>query len=321
MARAALLLLALVLASCAGGESGSDAEVLAFTVNRDGWNEIWTMAADGSDRVRLTEEEPRQNDAAGRAGPAWSPDGSRIAYSAQVGTLEEAQEGFELYVMGADGSDQQRLTTNDLADLSPAWSPDGTRIAFTRIDTSGEPGGIFALELETGRETRLTSARWPSVDHGPAWSPDGTMIAFARAAPRVGSVQLDSELVVLELETGEERRVTRAGTEPDWSPDGSRLAFTSTRDGNGRTCFHECGTSGEIYVVDVDGQGTTRLTMTTAADQSPAWSPDGESLAFVSDRSNPSAHEYELYLMDASGGHVTQLTENGVWDLEPAWRP
>ena len=76
------------------------------------------MNADGSGPTRLT------NNAAADVEPAWSPDGSRIAFAS-------TRDGnFEIYVMNADGSNQTRLTNNAAADDQPAWSPDGTRIAF-----------------------------------------------------------------------------------------------------------------------------------------------------------------------------------------------
>jgi Tol biopolymer transport system component len=110
-------------------------------------------------------------------------------------------------------------------------------------------------------------------------------------------------------------------SDPDWSPDGTRIAFTSYRDGFGRTCFHECAISGEIYVLDVESGETERLTESEANDVSPAWSPDGSLVAFTSDRSDPEAHENEIYVMTATGDDVRRLTDNTVWDLEPAWRP
>lgn len=111
------------------------------------------------------------------------------------------------------------------------------------------------------------------------------------------------------------------GAEPDWSPDGSRIAVTSYRDDFGRTCFHDCTTSGEIYVLDVESGDVMRITESEADDRSPAWSPDGSFIGFVSDRSNPQEHENEIHVMTRSGDDLRRITRNNVWDLEPAWRP
>ena len=222
--RAIAILAALVfVAGCAGGDDETAGDQIAFTVNRAGWNEIWLMAADGTERARLTELEPPQNDAAGNGDPAWSPDGSQIA--------------------------------------------------------------------------------------------------FVRVASGAGSEQPRASLHVVARDGGAVRDLAQEGSEPVWSPDGKRVAFVSYRDRFGRTCFHECSTSGEIYVLEVETGETRRLTRSQASDGSPAWSPDGRRIAFVSDRSNRQQHAYEIYVMGPSGEDVLRITRNAVLDLEPVWRP
>jgi WD40-like Beta Propeller Repeat len=115
------LLAALILAACAGGD-GADVEgdggEIAFSVNRSGWNEIWLMDADGSDRRRLTEAESPQNDAAGSMSPGWSPDGHSIAFISDRSSREEHQN--EIYVMTPDGGDVRAIARNRVWDLEPA---------------------------------------------------------------------------------------------------------------------------------------------------------------------------------------------------------
>ena len=324
---AAVVLVVFAFAGCGGGDS-TEAEPpggeIAFTVNDGGWGEIWLMEADGSERQRLTEAEPPENDAAGSGSPAWSPDGTHIAFAAQIGTLEEDQRLTEIYVMRADGTERHRLTTNMALDGSPTWSPDGERIAFARINepgTASARSGIVVMDADGGNEVQLTQVGLPSFDLGPAWSPEGSQIAFTRAAPSAGSENPRAGIYVVSPDGGEPRKLADDGTGPDWSPDGTRIAFTSHRDGSGQTCFHECGTSGEIYVLDVESGAAERLTESEANENSPAWSPDGSLIAFASDRSDPQAHANEIYVMTAAGDDVRRITENTVWDIEPVWQP
>jgi Tol biopolymer transport system component len=94
-------------------------------------------------------------------------------------------------------------------------------------------------------------------------------------------------------------------TDPAWSPDGTRLAFASAREG-----------SFDIYVMDADGTGTTRLTSSNAQDRSPSWSPDGSRIAF-----SRSSDGGKVWLMDADGTDVRRLTDEPAEEGEPSWSP
>jgi Tol biopolymer transport system component len=317
-----------LLTACVGGGTEAGAEhggAIAFTVNNDGFGEIWLMDSDGGNRIRLTSPGPPGTDASGSTSPAWSPDGDHIAFARSGEGVVEDQRLLEIYVMRADGSESRRLTNDRALDGAPAWAPDGQRIAFahgTGVGTGNADGVIVVVDVDghgRAQVTRHLRTRDVVLDSYPTWSPDGSRIAFTRVTLTPSGLA-QAAIYTVDPTGGTERLLLDDAAEPDWSPDGTRIVFTSVRDHNGETCFHECGTSGEIYVANADGTEIRRLTRSEANDHSPAFAPDGERIAFVSDRSNRGGHENEIYVIGLSGGELQRLTANDVWDLEPDWR-
>ena len=124
------------------------------------------MNADGSGLVSLTGGS-WSNDSA----PAFSPDGSRIAF------VSDRAGNAEIFVMDADGTDVARVTNNPAQDFYPAFSADGARIAFAS-DRVGGIGRIHVMRADGSAPTLLTSSD-TSSDEDPSFSPDGTKVAFA----------------------------------------------------------------------------------------------------------------------------------------------
>src|SRR5436190_10721500 len=227
---------------------------IAFTTDRDGNQEIYGMAFDGSAQVDLT------SNAAADYQPAASPDGSKLAF------VSERDGNPEIYVMNADGSNAKRLTNDPAADLDPAWSADGTRIYFD-ADPDGNQD-VYSMKADGSDVQRLTTD--PAKDYQPAAAPDGSRIAF------VSERDNNPEIYTMKPDGSGVQRLTNnsaADSLPDWSPDAQSLVFASDRDGNL-----------EVYSMKADGSSQTNLTTDPAADSNPSYAPGGNWILFDSDR-------------------------------------
>lgn len=256
--------------------------------------DIWTMNPDGSAQTNLTATTDRNE-----AGPAWSPDGLRIAYF-------EGWSDYTLMVMDADGTNAvaHPTTLSFPASAAPTWSPDGTRIAFVGFVPDpplGPRTDVVAIDLQTGVETIVTGP----VDFGgilldatelePAWSPTGDKIAFASVRPEqypdpitgeptdgaqweIAIVNTDGsgDQVVSAGEPGSDRAsFLEEDRAPAWSPDGQMLVFMS------QAQVPSCCGPWQIWAVNRDGTGATNLTNDeTVNDMWPSWSPDGTQIVF-----------------------------------------
>jgi Tol biopolymer transport system component len=226
------------------------------------WHDLYTIALDADAPVELVANRRFNSE------PAWSPDGSMIAYAGEVIGAEGS--GTQIHLVSADGSEAPVAITDDPVQAgSPAWSPDGTRIAFTSTRHGQNEDGswnreIYVMDADGGREVRLTDD--PASDAGPVWSPDGTRILFH--SDRAGN----DDLYAMAADGSDVVRLTDDPADDDfgdWSPDGTMIAFVSERDGDR-----------EIYLMKADGSEQSRLTDNAedfpehrGVDDFPSWGP------------------------------------------------
>ena len=281
---------------------------IAFVSSRSGNAEIYVMDADGGNQRRLTNHPDRD------FSPSWSPDGKRIAFvSNRDGHVNiRGRLTYEIYVMDANGENQQNLTNDPSNDRSPSWAPDGKRIVFSsdRDNDRDHNIEIYVMDADGENQERLTNNL--TEDQYPSWSPDGKRIAFS--ARRDGHFEnelgITYEIYVMDADGGNGQRLTENRNNDwnsSWSPDGKRIAFMSDRKGD--------VVNWDIYVIDADGGNGQRLTENRVYDSSPSWAPDGKRIAFMSNRDKNT----EIYVMDADGGNPQNLTNNPHSDSSPAW--
>ena len=238
---------------------------------------------------------------------AVQPQGESIVYS-----VLRQDGGSDLWQMAANGSAQQvLLACPGTACLHPAWSPDGQTLAYERRgirrggpDLDPEASRIWLLDLETGEERPLFDYDVPL--HSPVWSPDGERLAYM--SPLLPGFE------VLDLDRSELQQVGNDwGAAPVWSPDGSSLVASElllAGEALVVQLFRVDLASDEV--VNLSGDEGSEGERLAVKDVSPAWSPDGKSIAFASDRNG----DDDIYILafddgpEAGGVELFRLTDS-----------
>ena len=274
--------------------------------------------------------------------PRISPEGDWIAYTVRETDLEEDSSETRLWMVSTDGEKLLAMTAVGTSASAPQWSPDGQSLSFLSSRNDGETQ-VWALNREGGEAVQITDVE-QGVD-GFQWSPDSKRLVLLITDPdpaesdeadeadddkpkpwvidrlqfkrdKVGYLNsLRTHLYVQDMASGAVTQITSGDfddAQPAWSPDSKLIAFVSNRTEN-----PDANSNSDIWVVSADSpdQGQTLLQITTnpGADSAPAWSPDGQSLTYVT-VTEPDLIWYatnHLAMAPASGGPARVLT-NGL---------
>jgi Tol biopolymer transport system component len=225
-----------------------------------------------------------------------SPFGERIAF------VSDRNGQPQVYVINSDGGDLLELTDEVNGAKVLGWTRAGW-LAFMMWPEGQSV--VYAMNAEGQERAPLSGLPGDGLSY--AWTVDGRYVAVSR------SVSGNLDLFVMR-HNGSQGGIVAPSPEredqPSWSPDGSRLVFVSDRDRR----------EGDLYIVNRDGTGLTRLTDDELSEADPAWSPDGHHIAFVVS-TDPRGHGGNIFIVKVDGSDRQQLTDELTDKQQPVWSP
>lgn len=240
--------------------------------------------------------------------PCFSPDGTRILFSRRL----EGTGTWELFVVPVAAGDPQKLTRSPLpvSATRANWSWRNNLIAFTGTTANGE-NSVWLINPDGSSPRRLDLRGTSDQVFYPSWFPDGNQIAAMDG----------QELVIKRIDLGKGTAVTVSDHRqvltgmPSVSPDGKSIAFAGQKNAGQR--YDQ--TKNSIWLVD-DAGALHAVESGAAQGRAPTWSPDGNRLAFESDRGSLDG-QYAIYFINGDGTGLIQVTDRSLGANHPVWSP
>ncbi len=286
-----------------------DAQWVAYTVDKSSLktdkneSRIWMISASGGEPLAMTAE------GVSSSHPRWSPDGKLLAF------LSERKGGqTQVWLLNRQGGEAQQLTDTpqDVEDF--AWAPDGLRMVLVLKDPT--PEELDAAKEKSRAAQSSTASDSDSDDKKPKSKRPWVIDRLQFKVDEIGYLdRRRTHLHVFDISKKSLTQVTSGDfddSEPAWSPDSKFLAFTSNRSAGDPDLNYNT----DIWVVPTDVNNPnnstplTQVTTNPGIDMSPAWSPDGKSIAYVT-MVDPKLFDYathHLAISPATGGPAKVLT-------------
>jgi dipeptidyl aminopeptidase/acylaminoacyl peptidase len=278
--------------------------------------------------------------------PHLSPDGERAVYVVTTVDRKQNRRFSSIWMTDVNGlSTPRQLTTANFSSSTPRWSPDGQAIAFVSArPASTDPGEqvrpqVWVLSMSGGEPRRITNFKNGAGSF--QWSPDGKRLACtSRTGPSDSRAEnrersdvrhysrisykfndtgwfddKHSHIWVVDVASGNAKQITSGedwdDSDPQWSPDSTRIAFVSNRTGKAL----DGDRNSDVFVIAAEGGDLTKISDHKEPDNSPRWSPDGKTLAFLGSLEE-SSHA-KIFLASSAGNAASTLAVNGL-DLIPS---
>jgi len=263
------------------------------------YKEIYVMDWDGANVEKITSHHSIT------LSPTWSPDGTKVAYTAFVQSKKTKTRNADMFIYELNTGKRWLVSYRQGINSGADFSPDGKSIYLT-ISQGGTPD-IYKMSLEGDLLTKITNGPRGAMNVEPCVSPDGKKIAFS--SDRSGNPMI----YIMNIDGTSPKRVTFAGkfnASPAWSPDGKKITFAGWSDDH----F-------DVFIQNSDGSGMVRITSSKkpngkwANNEDPVFSPDGRLLMYTSNRTGKN----QLYISNLDGSEERRVTTDSFSYFKPKW--